>query len=379
VVQIEYTHPDGRVEQVFKTSPNQSRKGAEEYERQLRASLLAGTYRSREEEKERPRTVRAFAKVYMEVYSANNNKVSWVTTKQAILDNHVLPFFGDKLLEDITVLDIERFKAAVRAGRKATKGKAAGRELSPGQINNALTVLRRMLTWAAETGALSSVPFIKFLKRSRKDIDALAESELEALVSGAEAEPEVLAAVLLAADAGLRMGEVLAMRWDALDLKKGIVHVRLTDYRGKVGTPKGGRVRHVPATERLVKALKAIRHIAGEWVFSPKVFPSTKRRRGTPERWTRGEIDARLWRACRRAGIREAGRHQLRHTFCSRLAAAGVPAPVIQRLAGHAGITTTQLYMHLSPGMNQERDAIAILSSANLARIAEGEAATGTN
>jgi hypothetical protein len=91
-----------------------------------------------------------------------------VTTKQALLENHVLPFFGDKLLEDITVLDIERFKAAVKAGRKAEKGKTFGRELSAGQINNALTVLRRMLTWAAETGVLRSVPHIKFLRRSRR-------------------------------------------------------------------------------------------------------------------------------------------------------------------------------------------------------------------
>ena len=41
--------------------------------------------------------------------------------------------------------------------------------------------------------------------------------------------------------------------------------------------------------------------------------------------------------------------HRLRHTYCSRLAMAGVPAMAIKELAGHASLSTTQRYMHLSP------------------------------
>ena len=54
-------------------------------------------------------------------------------------------------------------------------------------------------------------------------------------------------------------------------------------------------------------------------------------------------------RAARKAGLREAGVHRLRHTFCSHLAMHGAPAKAIQELAGHQDLATTQRYMHLSP------------------------------
>lgn len=58
----------------------------------------------------------------------------------------------------------------------------------------------------------------------------------------------------------------------------------------------------------------------------------------------------RIERAERRANMRVSGRlHILRHTFCSHLAIHGAPAKAIQELAGHADLTTTMRYMHLSP------------------------------
>ncbi len=54
-------------------------------------------------------------------------------------------------------------------------------------------------------------------------------------------------------------------------------------------------------------------------------------------------------RAYRKAGLRKIGWHTLRHTFCSHLAMKGAPVRTIQELAGHATITTTMGYMHLTP------------------------------
>jgi site-specific recombinase XerD len=53
--------------------------------------------------------------------------------------------------------------------------------------------------------------------------------------------------------------------------------------------------------------------------------------------------------AARKANLRNNGPHILRHTFCSHLAMRGAPTRAIQELAGHADLTTTQRYMHLSP------------------------------
>ncbi|PRQ08789.1 tyrosine-type recombinase/integrase [Enhygromyxa salina] len=63
----------------------------------------------------------------------------------------------------------------------------------------------------------------------------------------------------------------------------------------------------------------------------------------------------RTWmgRALDRAELRQHGPHSLRHTFCSHLAMRGIAARVIQQLAGHSELTTTQRYMHLSPGASE--------------------------
>ena len=67
---------------------------------------------------------------------------------------------------------------------------------------------------------------------------------------------------------------------------------------------------------------------------------------GTP--FTRQIVQNRMILAAKRAKVRK-GIHILRHTFCSLLAMRGAPARAIQELAGHADLTMTQRYMHLSP------------------------------
>jgi site-specific recombinase XerD len=73
---------------------------------------------------------------------------------------------------------------------------------------------------------------------------------------------------------------------------------------------------------------------------------------------TRDRVIKAVRGAQRVAGI-DQGVHILRHTFCSHLAMKGAPARAIQELAGHADLTTTQRYMHLSPTATE--DAIRLL------------------
>ena len=101
-------------------------------------------------------------------------------------------------------------------------------------------------------------------------------------------------------------------------------------------------------TQRLTAALKAARHLRGERVLC---LPD-----GSPI--TRDRVIKAVRGAQRVAGI-EQGVHILRHTFCSHLAMKGAPARAIQELAGHADLSTTQRYMHLSPAATE--DAIRLL------------------
>ncbi len=127
------------------------------------------------------------------------------------------------------------------------------------------------------------------------------------------------------------------LRFLAEDVGKEL-DVRQSDWNGQVGTPKSGRLRYVPLTRRLTAALVEHRHLRSKRVLCQAD--------GSP--FTRQIVQNRMILAARRANVKK-GVHILRHTFCSHLSMRGAPAKAIQELAGHADLTMTQRYMHLSP------------------------------
>ena len=139
-------------------------------------------------------------------------------------------------------------------------------------------------------------------------------------------------------DAGLRCGEIIGLEWGDVDLVKRQLCVRQSDWNGQLGTPKSRRLRYVPLTQRLTAALVEHRHLR-----SKRVLCQTD---GSP--FTRQIVQNRMNLAAKRANVKK-GVHILRHTFCSHLSMRGAPVRAIQELAGHADLTMTQRYMHLSP------------------------------
>jgi integrase len=339
-VDVVFEHPDGRRQRVRKRSPIQTKRGAEHYERQLRQSLVEGTYKRRKEEKSRdlheiPK-VESFAQEFIEVYAKTNNKPSEVQSKESILVNHLLPEFGKLSLDEVDVRSIERFKS-----RQLKKG------LSPKSVNNQLTVLRRMLSVGQEWGVLDAVPPVKWLRVARPDFEFLDFDEAERLLKGADEEWRPM--ILLGLRAGLRLGELRAIRWGDVDLVAGRLVVRRAVARGTIGTPKSGKTREIPLSRRVVRELKAARHLKGELIFC----------QADGAMLTRNSCKWPLWRACRRAGIRKIGWHVLRHTFASHMVMRGKPIKVVQELLGHATIEMTMRYSHLTPDVR--RDAVESL------------------
>jgi hypothetical protein len=124
-VDFRFLHADGRVERVRKRSPVQTKAGAEEFERQLRTSMLAPIRIA----KEVP-TFSKYAAEFLETYAAANNKPSERAMKASILKHHLLPVFGEMRLDAIKMHAIETLKAGLLA-----KG------LSRKRVNNILACL----------------------------------------------------------------------------------------------------------------------------------------------------------------------------------------------------------------------------------------------
>ena len=152
-------------------------------------------------------------------------------------------------------------------------------------------------------------------------------------------DPQTHLIILLGGEAGLRLGEKIALEWADVDLAKPQLCVQRSDWNGQVTAPKNGRRRYIPLTVRLAAALPEHRHLRSPLVLCADDGSPVLRR--TLQNWVR--------RAARRARVQNSGVHVLRHTFCSHLAMRGAPARAIQELAGHADLSTTQRYIHLSP------------------------------
>ena len=157
-----------------------------------------------------------------------------------------------------------------------------------------------------------------------------------------------------------RMGELLGLRWQDVDLQAGRLHVRQNVSRGRLTTPKNHRPREIPLGDDARQALHQHRHLRGAYVFCA----------ADGERLTRSECKWPLYRACRRAGLRRIGWHDLRHTFASHLVMRGVALKAVQELLGHGSMEMTMRYAHLSPDVR--RDAVQRLDGPYVAPREEG-------
>lgn len=269
----------------------------------------------------------AFADDFMATYAAANNKPSEVAAKKNILDNHLRDAFGTLRLDEVQSEAIERYKAQKLV------------TCAPRTVNNHLTCLARMLSLAEEWGYIRKAPKIRKLRVPDDEHDFLTW-EHEAKIMTATSDYPWHQMIVTGLRAGLRISEMLALRWSDVDLVTKRVVVRHNVWKGHEGTPKGGKSAEVPLNSTMMLTLKALqlRH-PHDLVFC--------RPDGSP--YTRDDSTRPLHAACRAAGIREVGWHTLRHTFGSHLAMRSVPLPTIQKLMRHRSIASTMRYVHLIP------------------------------
>ncbi|WP_437785346.1 tyrosine-type recombinase/integrase [Sorangium sp. So ce1097] len=244
---------------------------------------------------------------------------------EEILTTRLLPRFVDRPLdgigfEEVTKLDAEMVKEGLSASRR----------------RNVQAAIRSVLRAAVDAGLLKEMPKLPDLpKTGRKKLPVLTREQVDRIFE--VATPSQTIAFSLAVYAGLRSGEVKALRWSDVDLAQGILVVRLSRSKGELSTPKSGHERVVPLAPQLLAVLQGVKKKAG--------LVSTTRR-GQP--WAECSLNQALKQAMKKAGIVAPFRfHDLRHFFVTQLFRRGGGAPAVQALAGHLHLSTTQIYAHV--------------------------------
>jgi integrase len=272
--------------------------------------------------------------------------------------------FGEKFgahvkLEDVTPEMVEGFRDALVA-----------EDLADRTVNKYLTVLHGLFVWAQRRHKLPANPVANVERRphaKRGNIDVFSREEVLALVRAAASEQDGTI-FLTAAFTGLRLGELLALRWRDVDFANSAVHVRQSFTNGRVDTPKSGQERVVPMADEVAEVLAKLGKREDYTADDDLVFCGAK-----GGHLAGHKLRDRYKAALKKAGLRELRFHDLRHTFGTHAIRAADSREVMEWM-GHQDLATTQRYLQFKP----RQDAARRISAAFREEISESELAAGT-
>ena len=236
--------------------------------------------------------------------------------------------------------------------------------LAPGTVRQIHAVIHHALRDALRWGmvARNVATLVSPPRQQRREIQALSAEQVRLLLEAAQGDP-LEALYVLAVTTGMRRGEVMALRWQDVDLERATVQVRgsLQPTRDgpRIVEPKTAQSRRqVALTQRAVDAIRQHRVRQAEerlragpgWEDHDLVFPCGTGRPLNPTSLRRSFMPL-----VRRAGLPPIRFHDLRHTAATLMLVQGVHPKVASEMLGHSNIAMTlDLYSHVTPTMQRQ-------------------------
>jgi len=277
-----------------------------------------------------------------------------------IVNKHLKPSLGQLKLEDIKPYHLkDYYNKAQRSGRKDKKGKS----LSPTTVNYHHRVIKKALNDAVAEELLVKNPAIgiKPPKKASNEMNVLSDQDVNRLLSEVKGS-YLYMPIFIAISTGMRAGEILGLKWEAIDLEAKTINVYRTLQVTKEGLtfkkPKTkGSERCIEISDHVVKVLKnhkaqqSKRKIANPkayqdddlvccWEDGSKINPGT--------------LSSRFHQVVKKLGF-NVRFHDLRHSHATKLLKKGVHVKIVSERLGHRNITLTlDTYSHVLPGMQKE-------------------------
>lgn len=271
-------------------------------------------------------TVKRLADRYLTEHAGPKKKSSSLSRDQRLIERFILPAMGRKRVEAVSRSDVAQLHHQV--------GKS-----TPIQANRTLAVLSKMMTlainWGMRPEALGNPcrHIERFKERKRERFlspDELARlgAALTELEQESSELPSVITAVRLLVFTGCRREEILSLKWEHVDFERKCIRLPESKTGAKV----------VPLGPPALEILATIPRLEDNPYVCPGVKPG-QHLVGLPRAWARIQ---------KRAGLERVRIHDLRHSFASVGAAAGLGLPIIGAILGHTQAATTQRYAHLA-------------------------------
>lgn len=287
-------------------------------------------------------------------------------------EHNVQPFIGSMLLRDVKPMDCQMILNAMES------------DYAGSTIRQTYMTMGTFFKSAKDNGFIDRHPMdgVRYTKpvRAVDDIHFLTVDEQKRFLEAAKGSHNY-AQYALILETGLRTGEMIGLTWDAIDWAKRTLTVNKTlEFRYKqdewrAGPPKTeSSYRTIPLTDTAYGILREIydtREYRNESNGLSTVLTFMDRKTGQKRKlvmrdlvfinWRTGmpaknsSYDTHLYKPCDDAGIKRFCMHALRHTYATRAIESGMQPKVLQKLLGHASITTTMnRYVHVTDDSMKE-------------------------
>ncbi|MGN0606967.1 MAG: tyrosine-type recombinase/integrase [Oscillospiraceae bacterium] len=311
-------------------------------------------------------TLKEWLEYWFEVYTKRTVKQSTAVSYHGYINGHIVPHIGSYKLSELNTDIFQRFFNA-----QSDNGSLKGGGLSPKTLSNISRMIHKSMQKALELELIKKnyVEFIELPKQEAPEMRVLTVYEQKLLMIELSHSKEKLAfGVYLSLALGIRLGEVLGLRWSDIDTKNGIVHIRRTvnrlptlDSSAKtelvVGTPKSKKsVRDIPINDELCKEIISYNAKTNHLVYNDNYLLRSSIGGPAEPKTLQDTFKCIL----KDAGIADANFHSLRHTFATRAIEKGVDVKTLSVLLGHSSVNfTLDRYAHVLD--RQKRETMDLL------------------
>ncbi len=329
-------HPDKGLTE--RKARKQAEKAAEEFEKQCKRTAGEGGFMK----------LCDFVPVYfksMEGTLAPRTLESY----SHIVNNYLMPCLGNYRLNEITPVQVQYYVDEQSRSEKINKkGEKTGEKISPSTVKIRLAVLQSVLSYGVKLGYLTDNPAkadkLTLPKPDGREINIFSRQEITAMLAAAKSEPLWFETLLnLAVFTGMRKGELTALKYSDVSFERMKITVSRSAYKisgikQSTKSPKSGRERTVSINRQCCELLGQLKEKSGgEFVFHNE----------EGEMLAPVKITRYFSKFLKKNGITHRKFHALRHTSATMLLYSGTDIKTVQSRLGHAGLVTTNKYLHL--------------------------------